>query len=192
MAKKSKKKNPTRRRRRSVGAMALNAKSPLVMYGSMALGYLMSSTIEGFIPDTFMSTNTSRDKIIGAGTAGIGAALMLAKLGKKPKSVVEVAAGGVLIGAGAKKLLQAFGVISGIGGYQSVPVIGNKIRKGMSGYQNVPVIGMNGSAVGYTPNRVALNGVPSMNSGYTTRSTGNQIMGCVGDEAGASGYNPHN
>lgn len=182
MARKKSHKKRTTRRHRRVGAMALNAKSPLLMWGSIAAGYLLSDTIEGFIPDTFMATNTSRGKIIGAGTAGIGAALMLAKLGKKPKGALEVGLGGILIGAGGKKLLKEFGVVSGIGGYQSVPVIGNQIRRGVAGYQSVPVIG-------YTPSRQALNGMPSMSSGYATRSTANQIMGNVD---GGSGYNPHN
>lgn len=148
----------------------------------MAAGYLLSDTIEGFIPDTFLATNTSRDKIIGGATAGIGAALVFAKIGKKPKGAIEVGVGGILLGAGAKKLLKSFGVISGIGGYQSVPVIGAHVKRGINGYQSVPVIG-------YTPQRQALNGMPSMSSGYATRSTANQIMGNVD---GGSGYNPHN
>jgi len=44
---------------------------------------------------------------------------------------------------GAKKAMQEFGVINGVGGYQSVPVIG--------GYQSVPVIGKRRVA-GYVPN----------------------------------------
>lgn len=179
MAKKSKKKSPTRRRRRAVGALALNAKSPLLMYGSMALGYFMGDKLNAILP---ASVQTMDQKLVGGVEAGLGAALVFAKLGKKQKGAIEVGIGGVLIGAGAKKLLREFGIITGIGGYQTVPVIGANIRKGINGYQKVPVIG-------YTPNRTALNGVPSMNSGYTTRPT--SVMGCVGDE-GASGYNPHN
>jgi hypothetical protein len=161
-------------RRRRVGAMALNAQSPLVMYGSMALGYFLADKINEQV-DKF--TGTMNGKVVGALEGGAGAALVFMKLGKK-KSTVEVGLGGVLIGAGAKRLLREFGIISGIGGYQSLPVLG---RKALNGYGSVPVIGNGG---GYRTNQQALNGVFN---GYEVpkRPSSSSVMGSMGDGSGS-------
>lgn len=163
-----KRKKATRRRRR-VGAMALSAKSPLVMYGSMGLGFVAGDTINEQIDKV---TGTMDGKVVGGITAGVGAGLVFMKLGKK-KTVVEVAAGGILVGAGAKRLLKEFGVLNGIGrrrrvnGYGQVDVV--------SGYGQVDVLS------GYSPNR-NLNGfqVPVkppqiMGSTATARGSGSGI-----------------
>lgn len=155
MAKKKSKKGrkPTPRRRR-VGAagMALNAESPLVMLGAAIGGFLLADKINPLIDKV---TGTMDGKLVGAVEGGLGAALLLMKFGPGKKSMLQVIPGGVLAGAGAKRLLREFGVINGIGGYGAVPVIGRKMLKGaLNGYGQVPVV------AGYTPNQ-ALNGMGS-------------------------------
>jgi hypothetical protein len=156
------KKASTTTRRRKVGAMALNAKSPLLTYGAMAGGFLMADTINAQVDKV---TGTMDDKIKGGITGGIGAALVYMKLGAK-KSPLEVVAGGVLVGAGVKRLLKAFGILNG---FQSVPVLG---RRQVNGYGKVPVLG------GYQTNPVALNGV--FNGYQVPRTPGSQVVGSAG------------
>lgn len=169
MAKRKKAKKATRRRRR-VGALAMSASSPLVMYGSMAAGFLMGDTINAQIDKI---TGTADAKIVGAAEAGIGAALVYMKLGKK-KSVAEVAVGGILVGAGAKRLAKTFGLINGIGGYNRVPVV--------SGYGSVPVLGK-ASVNGYIPQSGSLNG--AFNGYAVPKPAHTAIMG----NSSGSGYN---
>lgn len=128
MARKKRKAKKTSRRRRSVGALALNASSPLVKYGSIAAGYLLADKINTPI-DTAVGSKID-SKIIAAGQVGLGA-LLVFKKGGKP-SLVKTVLGGVMLGAGAKRGMASFG-IGGLGGYQSVPAI--------AGYQNVPAVG---------------------------------------------------
>lgn len=133
MAKHAKRTKKKTYRRRKVGAMAFNASSDLVKYGSVAAGFLMAKTINTAIDN---AAGTSIDgKLIAAAQVGAGA-LYLLKKGKK--SLPLVIATGVLAGAGVKRALTEFG-IGGIGGYQNVPVIGN--RRMVAGYGKVPVIG---------------------------------------------------
>lgn len=162
MATRKKRKGKATRRRRRIGGMKLSASNPLVKFGSMGAGFLLGDKIN---PAIDKMTGTMDPKIVGAGEAGIGAALVFMKLGKKPASVIQVIAGGVLLGAGAKRLLKAFGIMNGIGGYGSVPVIG---QRRLNGYGAVPVIG------GYTPN-MNLAGV--LNGGYTVPSSSLNVMG---------------
>ncbi len=162
-AKKGQKKATTTRRRK-VGAMALNAKSPLLTYGSIGAGFVMGDTINAQVDKV---TGTMDDKIKGGITGGIGAALVYMKLGAK-KSPLEVVAGGVLLGAGVKRLLKAFGILNG---YQSMPVLGRRVSQ-LNGYGKVPVIG------GYQTNPTALNGV--FNGYQVPRTPGNQVMGSAG------------
>lgn len=143
MAKKSKKAKVTRRRRR-IGAVALNANNPMVMYGSLALGFLMGNKINEQLAKVVPAGIDG--KLVGAGQAGLGALLLMSK----KKTTFGVIAGGLLAGSGAKKLMGEFGIGS-IGGYQMVPSIG--------GYQAVPSIGGSVSRVGgYTPGSNGLNG----------------------------------
>lgn len=150
MAKKKRKaKHTTRRRRVGATAMKLNPSSPLVMIGSAAVGFLMGDKINAALANV---TGTMDGKLVGAIEAGLGGALVFNVFGGK-KSLLPVVAGGVIGGAGVKKLLQEFGVINGIGGYGAVPVIGRKMLRGaLNGYGQVPVL------AGYTPNQ-SLNGV---------------------------------
>lgn len=126
MAKYSKRRKPGKRktsRRRSVGALALNPSSQLVQLGSVAIGYLMATSINGAI-DKVVPTNVDA-KLVAAGQVGLGAALVMSK----KKSLVKTVAGGVMAGAGLKRALTAFG----IGGFRNVPAVGN--------FRNVPAIG---------------------------------------------------
>lgn len=125
-AKKSKK-TATRRRRR-IGAVALNASSPLVQYGSIAAGFLLGDKINTAI-DGVVGTNIDT-KIIAGGQVGIGYMLALRKGAKK--NLITTVGGGIMLGAGAKRALTAFG-LGRVNGYQMVPAVG--------GYQNVPAVG---------------------------------------------------
>lgn len=148
----SKKKSTVRRRK--VGALALNASSPLVMFGPMVGGFLLGDKINDAI-DKALPDDKVGQKAKGMIEGGLGAALVFMKLGKK-KTVVEMVAGGVLAGAGVRRLLKEFGVITGIGGYQSVPVVARRHTKMLNGYGKVPVIGNNGG--GYKTSQYSLNG----------------------------------
>lgn len=129
------------RRRRRVGAMSLSASSPLMLYGSIALGYFMG----GKILDPLLTkvTGTLDPKIVGAGKAGLG--FLLAFKGKK--NLPKTLAGGILLGDGLKSLLTSFGVVTG---YGAVPVVGSRRR--LNGYGAVPVVG--GYTGGYTPSQM--------------------------------------
>lgn len=159
MAKRKSHKRKTHRRRR-VGAPALNPSSPLVKFGSVAVGYLLGTTINGAIDKVTgmaaVAATDSKQKMIAAATAGIGTLLLTGKLTKGRPNLMLTVAGGVLAGAGLKRGLKSFNVITG---YGAVDVI--------SGYQKVDVIS------GYTPNMslngyrtapVALNGTRPMHS----------------------------
>lgn len=103
--------------------------------------------------------------IVGVGEAGVGALLLF--MGKP--SLLKTVAGGVLLGAGVKKLTEKAGAVNG---YQAVPVIGN--RKRVGGYQAVPVIGN-------TP--AQLQGVPAQLQGYRVNGytqNGSGVLGRVG------------
>lgn len=130
MAKYSKRKTAKRKtsRRRRVGAVALNANSPLVKYGSIAAGFIMANMINAPL-DKVIPTNID-SKLVAAGQLGLGAALAF----KKKQTALTTIAGGVLMGAGLKRAMGAFGIGS-IGSYQNVPVVGR-----VGSYQNMPVI----------------------------------------------------
>ncbi len=138
---------------RRVGRASLNPKSPLVMLGATAVGYLLADTINGQI-----------DKILPAPPAG-------------GTSSLPTIAGGVLAGAGLKRALKKFGVITG---YQAVPVIGKR----MAGYQAVPVIGRVPSQLSGTPSQLEGFRV----NGYTPTGSGSKVMGSVDCNSG-SGIN---
>jgi hypothetical protein len=156
MAKYSKRKKAskkTSRRRRRIGATALNMKSPLVKYGSIAAGFLMANAINTPL-DNVIPTNID-SKLVAAGQIGIGAALAF----KKQQSMITTVGGGILIGAGIKRAMSAFG----IGGFQSVPVVGSS-RVG--NFQSVPVLGNYKTApvamAGYKTAPVAMAGASLM------------------------------
>lgn len=165
-----------RRRRRSVGALSMNPKSPLVMVAATAAGYFFGDEINAQIdkllpataatvPATPAATGFALDTptLVMAGEIGIGAFLLLSK-GKA--SLIKSGAGGLLAGAGLRRAAKKFGIVTG---YQSVPVIGRRV----AGYQHVPVIG-------HVPNQ--LTGIPNQLTGYRVngyRPNGSRVMGKV-------------
>lgn len=167
----------THHRRRKVGAMALNASSPMVKYGTILLGYLLAkplnTAIDGIIPASLKS-QTGSPKIVAAGEAGIGALLVFSK-GKK--SLIKSIAGGVFLGAGLKRFMDsmATGAATTITGYGAVNVV--------SGYGAVDVISGKRKLGGYTPN-AALNGYTPNAMLNGTKPVHQTIMGNVREGSG--------
>jgi hypothetical protein len=167
-------------RRRKVGAMSLHHSSPLVVLGSMGLGYFLGDTVNSMIDSVIPSsifpaaatTTPAATGIASLGLnentaalvleGGVGTMLLVAKTGR---SVVKSAAGGFLVGLAGHRLLKTMGVVTG---YQSVPVIGNRR---VAGYQSVPVIGG-------TPQ--VLQGTPAVLQGYKVSGYGSQGSGVMG------------
>ncbi len=156
MATKKKKSGGTKRKK--VGAMSLTANSPLVKFGSIAIGYLMGDTLNQKLIDKLFGTPTDpvkTGKMVAVGQIGLGGALVFLKLGKK--SLISEVAGGLLIGSGIKRAMVVFkdGATT-MSGYGDVPVLGayktpGQLGRKVAGYGDVPVIGA------YAPNS-ALNG----------------------------------
>lgn len=135
MAKRRKTRKTSRRRR--IGALSLNASSPLVKFGSIALGYFLGDKINAKLDEV---TGGKVDGKIIAG-AEIGAGIMLMK--SKGSSTLKAVAAGALLGAGAKKAMTEFGIISG---FRSVPVVGGykvpaSLPAQMNGITDVPTVG---------------------------------------------------
>lgn len=172
-------------RRRRVGAM--NPDSTVMKVAALAGGYLfgdqINSAIDSIVSKVSPAPAAAATGALPAGTTGtlvlageIGLGGMLLLKGRRtlPKTI----AGGLLAGAGIKRALKQFGMISG---YQSVPVLAGA---GIRGYQNVPVLGG-------IP--AQLQGVPAQLQGYGTRGSGvngyntaQKIMGGIGNTG--SGY----
>jgi len=157
----------TRRRHRRVGAMALNPTSTMVQAGTVVAGYLLAGKINPLIDKL---AGTMDAKIVSAVQVGLGGALVLGKLGKR--SMLTVVPGGLLAGAGIKRALTSFGVVTG---YGDMPVVGRQVR----GYQKVPVLGYNpqSSLNGYETAAMPMNG-PNISS---------RIMGSVAASGKGSG-----
>lgn len=179
--KRSSSRKSTPRRRRRMGAMALNASNPLVKYGPIAAGFLLlakpiNTGLDGLIPAS-IKAKTGSPKIVAAVEAGLGALLVF---GKGKKSMVKTVIGGVLIGAGIKRLMDsmATGAPTTISGYGAVDVV--------SGYGAVNVVSGKRRVNGYTPN-ASLNGyTPNTNLG-ATKPVHQQVMGSA-DARNGSGY----
>ena len=139
----------THKRRRRMGATRslLNPSGAIVKYGSVALGYLLADTVNGTVDSILpasLKSNASYGYISGGGVLVVGAMLAFKKTGSK--KLLPTVAGGVLVGAGLKKVLQAAKVISG---FRQVPVIGNfRQVPVISGY-NVPMNGYNVPMAGH-------------------------------------------
>lgn len=123
-------KKKTHKKSRKVGAMALSPSSTLMKWGPILAGYFLADKINTPI-DTALGGKID-SKIIGAAEGGLGFLLVFGK-GKKslPKSIL----GGLLLGAGAKRLLKDFGVM---GGFHDVPVVGSPYRVPVLGAYRVP------------------------------------------------------
>lgn len=175
MAKGKKHKAKKHHRRRRIGAMALNPSQPVVKLAAVALGYFLAAdpintALDKVIPAEITTATDFKKYIPGAAETGIGALLLMSK--KKP-SLIKTAAGGLLAGAGLKRLLKASGVITG---YQATPVIGRMGRHRMAGYQSVPVVGVT------TPPQ--LSGTPPQLQGYRVNGyiphgSGVGVMGSI-------------
>lgn len=165
----AKKHSSTRRHRMGAVKMKMNASSPIVQIGALAVGYLLGDTLNTGIDNTVFKSSTPSSgamKGVAVAEAGIGAALMM--MGKK--TMLKTVAGGVLAGAGIKRAAKAFGIISG---YGSVPVVG---YRRMNGYGEVPVVG---AVPGFTPS-ASLNGyTPNIALGASVPVRQN-VMGSVG------------
>jgi len=155
MAKKRKK---TSRRRRRIGAVALNANSPLVKFGSIGAGYLLADKINEQLVKV---TGTLDPKIVNGVLAAGGLYMLFMNKGKK--STVITVLSGIAAGVGAKGLLTEFGVITG---FAQIPVVGQ--LPVVSGY-GVPAMGINGvgnynvpsSVVGMVPSEYDASGINS-------------------------------
>lgn len=171
MARRRKKRGTTRRRR--IGAMALSPSSPITQIGSLALGYFLAADpinaqIDKMAKGSAATVPDGTNKIIAAvETLGGGYLLM----SKKKRSLIKTVAGGVIAGAGLKRALKAFNVISG---FQSVPVVGRPgamVRR-MNGFRDVPVVAGGPSMHGYTPT-----GAAALTGYNIGRSVASQILG---------------
>lgn len=161
MAKHAKRKKPAKKtnRRRRVGAVALNASSPLVKYGSIAVGFVLGDKVNSLL-DKVVPANVD-GKIVAAGELGLGYFLAF---GKGTKKLPQTVLGGIMIGAGIKKGMASFG----IGGFQMVPTIG--------GYRSVPAIGAPPKRLGsYNPGRGNLGGYSTFRSG-TVNGSGSDLL----------------
>lgn len=141
----------THHRRRRVGAVALNAKSPIVQFGSIAAGFLLGTQIDTMLTKVIPSNVDG--KLVAAGEVGIGYMLSFGGKGGT-KKLLPTVAGGLMIGAGIKKAITAFG----IGGFQMVPAVG--------GYRSVTAIGAPPKRLsGYNAGRNGLNGYSTFRNG---------------------------
>lgn len=128
-----------KRRYRRVGAMGFGGKKDtgmklLAVAGGFLLGDTINTQLNKVLPKTKNPTTNvdEPNETIGiAAEVGLGGLLLMRKKSSMPVTL----AGGVLAGAGLKRLAKKMGFMSG---YQSVPVIG---KHKMAGYQSVPVIG---------------------------------------------------
>jgi hypothetical protein len=144
--------------------MSLTATNPLVKFGSVALGYFAADKINPMIDKL---TGTLDAKIVAGIEVGAGTLLLMGKLGKGKPGMIATVAGGVLAGAGLKRGMRSFGVITGYGMVNVVS--GYRPNTALNGYGAVNVVS------GYTPN-MALTGA---------KSPANKIMGSV--EPGGAG-----
>lgn len=176
------KKKRSKGRRRRVGGSMLNPSSPVVKIAATAAGYLLGDTINDAVDKGLASVikTTSTDAaeikktadtldtaktVVMVAEAGAGAYLLF---GPGKSSMVKSIAGGVLLGAGAKRGMKKYGVIKG---YQSMPVVGGRRR--VNGYQDTPVIGR--ATPGMGPGQ--LQGAPD------------QLQGFIPQGSGVNGYN---
>lgn len=196
----AKRKKGTRRKHR-VGAVhsKLNAKNPLVKLAAVGIGFLLADPINGAIDSanpmkTTAATATSPattgptvpTSIVTSAEVGLGTLLLLHKKG----GLIGTGIGGLLAGAGLKRVAVSLGIIKpkavapAVTGYQSVPVIGSRGRR-MAGYQSVPVIGsyVPGQLQGKVPNQLQ-----GMMGGYVPSGSGPFMNGSGITRGNNSGY----
>ena len=137
-----------RRRMGATSALSLSAGSPLLKFGPIVLGFFKPD----LLPISKMVGDKVDAKIVAGAEVGLGYLLAMRK-GKK-KGMLQTVLGGYLLGSGLKKALVSFGVMSGIGPYGRVPVIGTY----------TPNNAMNGYSPSGTLGRQVMNGVGYMSS----------------------------
>lgn len=177
--------------RRSVGAFRLGGGDTGMKLLAIGAGYFLGDTINDMVDKVLPKTTDatpvptqSGQTMAVVGEIGLGGLLLMKKKSGQTGMLMGVA-GGILIGAGAKRALKVMKVITG---YQSTPVIGMPMRRA-AGYQNTPVIGGNvtpGQLTGRTP--MQLSGYRSQGSGvgaYTNQGSG--VMGAIGSCDGTTG-----
>lgn len=176
----TKKKTKNRRKTRRVGGIGLKPDSMITKVLAVAAGYFLladpiNDQLDKLIPKktpdpdpapaTTVSGMLDNVDLVGVGETGVGAALLF--MGKS--SLLKTLAGGILVGAGVKRLTSADKAIKG---YQSTPVIGYA-KKRLAGYQSTPVIGK-------VP--AQLQGLPGQLQGYRVngyQSAGSGAMGSM-------------
>lgn len=135
------KKNKATRRRRRIGALALNPSSQIVQIASLAGGFFLADKINPMIDKVADPTKVDQKLVAGA-QVGLGAAYLYLKKGKK--NIILTVASGLFAGAGVKRAMTAFGIGDiAINGYQRVPSV--------NGYQNVPAVGRRRQVGAYNP-----------------------------------------
>lgn len=179
-----------RRHSRRVGALNLKSKDTGLKLLAVAGGFFMGDAINGGIDSlvtkvtggtattTTTPATTSTSPVTAIAEIGIGGLLLMRKKSGGMNTVLKLG-GGVLAGAGIKRLMKQMGVIKG---YQSVPVIG---RHRMTGYQSVPVIG------GIPPQLAGK--MPAQLQGYRVNgytAAGSGVMGAI-DSGSGSGITTH-
>ncbi len=187
----ARKKAKHHRRRRRVGALGLGGKDIGLKIAALAGGFFLGDQINGFLnhvttkttpatATTPATTGPTPNNLLSIGEVGLGGLLLLKRSGGTLGMAMKVG-GGIIAGAGVRRVLQTMGVMKSISGYQNVPVIG---RHRMAGYQNVPVIGQR-----VTPPQLA-GKIPGQLQGYRVngyKSSGSGVMGSVGSSDNASG-----
>lgn len=127
------------KRRRRVGAMSFGGKKDvglklLAVAGGFLLGDTINTQLDKVLPTQKDATTNVEgpNQTIGIiGEIGLGGLLLM----RKKKNMILTIGGGVLAGAGLRRVAKKMGILKG---YQNVPVIG---RHRMGGFQSVPVIG---------------------------------------------------
>jgi hypothetical protein len=185
------KRKKTKHRRRRVGAFGGKTKDIGLKVAALAGGFFLGDQINGFLNNittkTTAATSTTPattgippNNLLSIGEVGLGGLLLLRRSSGTVGMAMKVG-GGILAGAGVRRVLQTMGVMKAISGYQNVPVIG---RHRMAGYQNVPVIGQRN-----TPPQLA-GKIPGQLQGYRVngyKSSGSGVMGSIGSSDNASG-----
>jgi hypothetical protein len=194
-----------KKRRRHVGALSMNAGSPLVMGLAVAGGFFadqfigINNIIDGYLPGTVTTAavpasgttpaipakntpTSTMNNVAMAGEIGLGGYLMLSKR----KSMLKTMGGGALVGLGLRRLAVEMGVVKG---FQEVPVLGK--RRHVRGFQNTPVLGSAGYPAGLSGYPAALGAYVTNGMGsYKPIGSGTKVMGCVdsGYSNNGSGY----
>ena len=187
-----------RRHRRHIGALGLKGKDSTLKLAALAGGFLLGKSVNGMIDTLFVKMSpatgptVNSNNILGSniptvaatvGEIGVGGLLLLRKKSAGTMGMMLKVAGGILAGAGLRRVLGSMGIMNG---YQSVPVIG---RHRMAGYQSVPVIGRN-----TIPAQLAGGNTPAQLQGFRVNGgmgayipTGSGVMGKIGAVDGGSG-----